>query len=399
MQNANVLTLSTVFPNPSEENLGPFIRHRLQNVAKLLSVQVVAPIATLDYANRRFRNPGIPISRQDGALRVYHPRWIYLPGGGYTNPFCLAARLLPFLARLRRKYPFDVLDAHFAYPDGIAAALVGAAFHCPFTITLRGNEVMHAQSSGKGRWIRWAFRRAARIITVSESLRQFAISQGVDEARTRTIPNGVDADVFYPREYAETRARLGIPADRPAIVSAGYLIERKGHHRVIRALSEIRRQGGNAELWIIGGPGREGQFEKQLHREVQERALESCVHFTGNVNPTRLAEFMSAADIVCLASSREGWPNVVHEAQACGAPVVAASVGGVQEMIPSDKYGFVVPAGDEAALTAALQRAIETQWDRAGISAWGRSRSWQQVGAETAEVLSCAAAEMRGRNR
>ena len=395
MQAIKVLSLSTVFPNPAEESLGTFVRHRLQHVAKLHSVEVVAPIAVIDYAGRRFRKPGIPACRQDGPLRIHHPPWVYLPWGGYTSAFCLAARLMPFLQELRREYPFDVIDSHFAYPEGIAAALLGAAFKRPFTITLRGNETMHAETRGKRRWIRWALRRAARIITVSESLRRFAISHGVQENRVRTIPNGVDSDVFYPRPNIETRARLGIPQDRPAIVSAGFLIERKGHHRVIRALSEIRRRGGDAELWIIGGPGREGQFEKQLHREVREHALEPFVHFTGNVKSAVLADYMSAADVVCLASSREGWPNVVHEAQACGAPVVAADVGGVQDMIPAAEYGFVVPAGDEAALAAALGRAIEIRWDRAAITAWGRARSWQQVAAETAEVLGQAAAERK----
>jgi glycosyltransferase involved in cell wall biosynthesis len=166
----------------------------------------------------------------------------------------------------------------------------------------------------------------------------------------------------------------------------------------MRALRDMRRRGSKAELWIVGGPGREGQFEKQLHREVQECALESAVHFTGAVQSSVLADFMSAADVVCLASSREGWPNVVHEAQACGAPVVATAVGGVQEMVPGAGYGFVVPVDDDDALTAALSRSLESKWDREGITEWGRARSWQQVGAETAEVLSQAAAEAKGRS-
>jgi teichuronic acid biosynthesis glycosyltransferase TuaC len=390
-----VLSLSTVFPNPAEENLGPFVRHRLKHLATILSVRVVAPIALVDYAECRFRRRGIPFERQDGAVRIHHPRWLYLPWGGCTNGFCLAARLMPLLARLRREYPFDVIDAHFAHPAGITAALLGSAFQRPFTVTLRGNEPMHAQSRGTRYWMRWALRRAARVITVSESLRQFAISNGVQETRVRTIPNGVDSNVFYPRASLEARVRLGLPEDRPVIVSAGFLIERKGHHRVIRALSEIRRNGGNAELWVIGGPGREGHFEKQLHDAVREHALESAVHFTGNVAPSTLAEFMSAADVVCLASSREGWPNVVHEAQACGAPVVATEVGGVRDMIPSPEYGFVVPVDDEDALTAALRKAIEMHWDRTVITTWGQARSWRQVAAETAEVLTEAALERK----
>lgn len=395
METVKVLSLSTVFPNPTEENLGPFVRHRLQHLAKLHSVQVIAPIALVDYAQRRFRSAGIPAMRQEGTLRVYYPRWVYLPWGGYTNAFFLAARLIPFLRQLRREYQFNVIDAHFAHPAGISAALIGAALKCPFTITLRGNETMHAQSAGRRRWIRWALRRAARIITVSDNLRRFAITNGVEERRVRTIPNGVDAEVFRPRPYAETRVRLGIPEGRPAIVSAGFLIERKGHHRVIRALSEIRRDGINAELWIIGGPGREGQFEDHLRREVRDKSLESVVHFTGNVPPDLLADYMSAADVVCLASSREGWPNVVHEAQACGAPVVATLVGGVQEMIPRAEYGFVVPPSDEHGLTDALRRAIGTSWNRQEITAWGQARSWRQVALETAEVLRQAADERK----
>jgi teichuronic acid biosynthesis glycosyltransferase TuaC len=391
MHGTRVLTLSTVFPNPAEESLGPFIRNRLRSVAKSLDVQVVAPVALIDYANRALMKPGIPACREDGPLRVHHPRWLYVPGGGCASPLCLTARLIPFLARLRGQYKFDVIDSHFAYPDGITAAMLAPVFRRPFTVTLRGNETMHAESPVKGKWIRWALRRANAIITVSESLRLFAISMGVDPARVRTIPNGVDSDVFHPLPCIEARIRLAIPADRPVIVSAGALIERKGHHRVIRALSELSRTGSNAELWIVGGPGREGQFERYLHNEVQERGLESRVHFTGNVKPARMAQFMSAADVVCLASSREGWPNVVHEAQACGTPVVATAVGGAQEMIPGPEYGFVVPANDQDSLTGALRKAVETSWDRALIAAHGQARSWEQVGVETAEVLNCAA--------
>src|SRR5258708_32674524 len=95
-----VLSLSTVFPNPTEEHYGPFVRYRLEHLAKLLSVQVVAPIALFDYAERRFRRPGIPMVRQSGLLRVHYPRWAYLPWGGYTSAFFLAARLMPFLRRL-----------------------------------------------------------------------------------------------------------------------------------------------------------------------------------------------------------------------------------------------------------------------------------------------------------
>src|SRR3954447_22883755 len=119
-----VLSLSTVYPNPAEENLGSFVRHRLQHLSQLLDVQVVAPVAMIDYAARRFTRPGIPAIRQDGSVLVHYPRWAYLPWGGYTSAFFLAARLIPLLRKLRREYPFDVIDSHFAFPAGITAALI-----------------------------------------------------------------------------------------------------------------------------------------------------------------------------------------------------------------------------------------------------------------------------------
>jgi teichuronic acid biosynthesis glycosyltransferase TuaC len=387
-----VLSLSTVFPNPSEPNLGLFVRSRLLHTSALLPHRVVAPVAIVDYAARHWGTRGIPKHRTDGRLEVYHPRWFYPPRAGAASAFCLAACLRPFLRRLRVEYPFDIIDAHFGHPEGVAAALLAHRLDVPFTMTLRGNETMHARSSGRRRWLRWALERAAAVITVSDDLHRFAVSMGADPARARTIPNGIDARIFHRRPYRETRARLGIPSDCLAIVSAGYLIERKGHHRVIRALADFRRQGGAAELWVVGGDGREGHFAERIRAEVRERGLENAVHFTGAVEPGVLAEYLSAADLFCLASSREGWPNVVNEALACGAPAVATDVGGVRDMIAQPDYGIVIPPGDQAALTAALGDALRRGWDREAIAAWGGSRSWEQVAAEAVQTLRMAAA-------
>jgi glycosyltransferase involved in cell wall biosynthesis len=387
-----ILSLSTNYPRANEKGRGLFVRSRLQHVAQILPVRVVSPVALVDYAGGR-RTGGLPPRRlHDENLDVLHPRWFYPPYGGMANGWFLAARLIPFLRGLRRDYPFDVIDAHFGHPEGVAAAIAGAALGVPFTVTLRGSETMHAAAArGRRRWIGWALRRAARVIAVAESLRRFALELGVEERRTRTIPNGVDAEMFYPRPYAETRARLGMPAGTPVILTAGHLIELKGHHRAVRALAELRRQGLEAELWIAGGPGRAASFEAEIHAEVRKHGLANAVRFTGALPQASLAEHMSAADVFCLASSREGWPNVVHEALACGAPVVATNVGGVEDMLPSDEYGTVVAAGDQEALTAGLGDALRRRRDRQRISGWGRRRSWKQVAAETAALLREAA--------
>jgi len=121
--------------------------------------------------------------------------------------------------------------------------------------------------------------------------------------------------------------------------------------------------------------------------------LQSSVYFTGNVAPDAMAEILSAGNVLCLASTNEGWPNVVHEALACGSPVVSTDVGAVREMLPSNRYGLIVPVNDQAALQRALEEALRKDWDRDAISAWGRARSWQQVVIEVRDEMQQLVAE------
>jgi glycosyltransferase involved in cell wall biosynthesis len=107
----------------------------------------------------------------------------------------------------------------------------------------------------------------------------------------------------------------------------------------------------------------------------------------GAVSPKEMVKLMSAADLLCLASSREGWPNVVHEAMACGTPVVATRVGGVPEMIPSPSYGILVPVNEGEALSKALNQGLTQNWDRRLIAQWAHSRPWEKVACEVLQEL------------
>jgi len=383
-----ILSLSCVYPNPGEPGLGVFVRSRLQHLAALAELKIIAPVALLDYGSmpERFTAVrGVPRRRWDGDIEVFHPRWIYTPFWGSVP--CLFLRLLPVLLRIRKCFPFQVLDAHFGYPEGVVACLLTRIVQLPFTVTLRGSETMHAKYSSRRLLMRWSLRRAGRVIAVSERLRDFAISLGVDACRVTTIPNGIDGAMFSMRSKSECRKNFGIPQEARAVLSAGLLIERKGHHHVIRALRALRHQGVNAELWIVGSSGREDRFERSIRTIVSDLQLSGVVHFLGHVRQETLAELMSAVDILCLASNREGWPNVVHEALACGTPVVATNVGAIPALIQSEEYGLIVPVDDQIALLEALMTALRKTWNRELISAWGRSRTWVAVAAEVLRVF------------
>jgi glycosyltransferase involved in cell wall biosynthesis len=392
----NVLSISIEYPNPCEPGKGLFVRARLQAMAKLINLKVLAPVALLDYANPDNRVLGprdLPRSLDDGAAQVFYPRWIYPPHGGFVNAFFLFFRLLWPLRRFKRLLQMDVLDSHFVHPDGIAAALAAWILRKPFIVTARGSEIRHEQFRMRKFWMGWALRRASRVIAVSDNLREFALRLGVQPKRVKVIPNGIDSDVFFPRDRMLCRATHDISQGAMVILSAGDLAEIKGHHRVIRALEFLRGSGVSAELIIAGGIGRSGRYAEVLRSEVAHRGLEGHVRFLGEVRQPQLAELMSAADVFCLASSREGCPNVVTEALACGTPVVATNVGAVPRLVPTEQYGHVVPVNEPEALVCALRDGLRRTWDRASIAAWGGARSWGQVADEVVTEIRQVAAE------
>ncbi len=392
-----ILSLSTEYPNPVEPGKGLFVHARLQGIAAGADLTVIAPVALLDYANpegRLLASFSIPKSRRDRGTRVFHLRWLYPPFGGWLNAFFLYIRLLWPVARLRLSRTADLIDAHFTHPEGIAAALLGSTLDIPFMITMRGSELRYQHHRLKRFWMAWALRRADRVITVSDGLRALAVELGADPAAVKTVPNGINTGIFFRRDREASRLIHHIPKDALVVLAAGDLARIKGHHRVIEALRSLVDDGLPAYLLIAGGVGRSGQYAATLRARVTELGLEDKVRFVGLAQQNTLAELMSAADVFCLASASEGWPNVVNEALACGTPVVATDVGAVRKMLPSVRFGTVVPVDDAPSLGVALREALTRTWDHAAISSWGRSRSWDQVAKEVIEEAALAVAQV-----
>lgn len=382
-----ILSLSTVFPNPSEPGLGPFIRARLSALGAHAEVCVIAPIAPFDYDNPKRPGLGrrsVPFRRQDGPLEVYSPAWCYLPGGRFVNGILLGVQVIRLVRRLDGRNRFDVLDAHFAHPEGVAACLLAAVLRRPFVVTLRGSEPRHSGYPLRRRLMAWALKRASAVFAVSSQLGQLAAELGARPHTIRMVGNGVAPD------FSEAARRFG-PAGHGSpytILSIGRLSENKGHQHVIRVVAQLRRSGIPVRLRIIGEAGRGIRSHgPDLEKLIAQLDVSEHVEMAGWMPQSALAEAMAQADVMCLASHREGWPNVVHEALACGTPVVAFDVGSVATLIPDERYGFVVPREDCAALQQALERALNKSWDRSAIAAWGGSRTWETVAQELLPVL------------
>ncbi|WP_211165665.1 glycosyltransferase [Azoarcus sp. TTM-91] len=378
-----LVVYTRVYPNSAQPNYGLFVRERMRRVAAELDLVVVAPVPWFPFQGllRRLRphyRPAVPAYEEQDGIRVYHPRFFCFPGIlKWSDAWLQALGSLPLMRRLKREFDYELIDSHFVYPDGAAARLLSRWLGVPYTITLRGSLLRFGRSKAQKRQIDQAIHDAARVFSVADSLRQDAISWGHAPDHLQVVGNGVDLERFRPEDQAESRRRLGLPEGVRMLVSVGGLTERKGFHRVIEVLPQLRQSHGDIHFVVAGGASPEGNNRADLEAQITALGLQDCVHLIGAKSPDELRYVYSAGDVFVLATRFEGWANVFLEASACGLPIVTTRVGGNAEVVSSDDVGLLVPYGDAEALRDALRTAFEREWKREAILEHARINAWQ----------------------
>ena len=378
----SLVVFTIVFPNSGQPGAGLFVRERMFRIGKHLPLTVVAPVPwfPLQHLIRRWRphfRPPAPRAEMQSGFEVLHPRFFSVPGlFKCLDGWSLALCTLPVMLRLKRQGRLDLIDSHFAYPDGYAATLIGGWLKVPVTVTLRGTEVPISRTRIRRRMMIAGLKRAARIFSVADALKRHAVDMGVAANNIRVVGNGVDTQKFQPMDKLEARRELGIPSDAQVLISVGGLVERKGMHRVIECLPLLKKRYPRIQYLIVGGAGAEGDWGARLRKMVADLGLGDVVRFLGPIAPEKLKIPLSAADIFVLATRNEGWANVFLEAMACGLPVVTTLVGGNAEVVCSAEYGRLVPFGASGELATGIADALATDWDRARIVEYARGNSW-----------------------
>jgi len=392
-----LVVLSSLFPSAQEPLAGIFIRERMFRVARELPVQVVAPVAwfplqgALRLLRPHFRRT-LPVDSVMDGIRVERPRYFSVPGPIRFDGRGMALGALPALRRILRETGSFIIDAHFGYPDGYAAHLLARRLGLPYVVTLRGTEIRHSRMPAIRRCLTATFAGAARVFSVSESLRGLALELGAPADRAVVVPNGIDLTRFSPVPRADARRELGLPEGALVLVTVGGLVRRKGFHRVIRLLRELRNRNGDVRYLVVGGASREGDDGAELKALATACGVADAVHFLGALPPDRLKVPLSAADLFVLASDNEGWANVLLESMACGTPVVASDVGGNAEVVADRAVGDVVSLAEPDALRNAITAGLTRPWDREGIIAYARRNSWDaRVARLIAEFRAVAA--------
>jgi len=383
----NVLALSYLFPNRAHPSYGIFVLNRLKAAHEHCSMRVVAPVQWypfMAWLRGALWSADVPRHEIIEGLDVHHPRFPVIPR--YMKWFDALSyywAALSVVKRLRgESFEMDLIDAHWTYPDVVAAYWLARRYRKPFIVTVRGHEALYLEERTlRRRMVAYYLRKADLVVTLSEELRDKVVGLGVAPQRARVVLNGVDRSRFRRMDQADCRARLGLPQDKRILISVGRFTENKGHHDIIKALPTIQRRYP-LELYIIGGINPEDSFEKELRTLIADLGLTN-VHLLGKVDHDRLPTWYGAADLFCLATHREGCPNAVLEALSCGTPAVVAEVGAVRALIKPGENGYLLTSYETESIARALIQALDHEWERgriaAGMESWGWSRCGQQV--------------------
>ncbi|MGH2449880.1 MAG: glycosyltransferase [Candidatus Limnocylindria bacterium] len=357
----------------------------------------------------RWREPRDPRVQQIGS----NARVVHIEAGpiSYIPKMAVYDRLDEFAARVREHVAgegrrYDLLHSHYWLSAAVAARFDPGRtlpsiqmFH---TLGLVKREVLDEDIDGESDVRIDIERRAVResdaVVAASEiEADELLQLYRADPSRVAVIPCGVDPQIFRPLRQADAREALGRDQCERLILFVGRIEQIKGIDVLLRALGLLffRRPELRSEvcLLVVGGaldPGDDGsETEKivELRRLVHQHRMEANVDFVGSIDQARLALYYSAADICAVPSLTESFGLVALEAMACGTPVVATRVGGLQTVVEHGESGLLVPAGDYQALAEAIAEVLTDHRLRMHLAHGARGRAesytWTRVGDET----------------
>jgi len=381
----NVLFFTNLFPTPVDPTRGIFHLQLVRELASICDITVVCPLPWfprwpfLKRLARWYAFAKIPSEYEVGGIHVHSPKYLMLPkvsGAMQGRLVYLGSHRV--IKKLHRQQAFDVINALWLYPDAVAAERVGNQLGIPMVPAALGCDVNRMlKESDKRDQIVCMLKNAGRIISVSDGLRDGMVAEGILRDRVSIISNGVNTDLFFPREKSIERSRHGLPLNKKIVVYVGRLAEEKGLTTLVAAAGLISAKREDFLLCIVG----DGPQMDELRNQTTELGISEAVRFIGHQNHEAIASWLGACDVFCLPSIREGCPNVIIEALSSGRPVVASRVGGIPDMVKSNTGALVEPAQPNE-LAEALNHALDQYWDTEAIANSVKENTWRA----TAEV-------------
>lgn len=237
----------------------------------------------------------------------------------------------PLVNKLYREQKFDVNIVFFGIPSGPLGYIMKKKYHIPYVIRFGGGDIPGFQERFSKVYkmiapaIKIIWKNADALIANSEGLKELADSFYCKN-KVDIITNGIDIEKFKPVEHHNENIK---------VLFVSRLIERKGLQYVIPQMKEIEAKAKcKIELIVVG----DGPYRSTLEEIARENRVEHLIHFEGLKDKQEIVKYYQNADIFILPSRKEGMPNVVLEAMACGLPIIMTPCQGSKELVRRNGY-------------------------------------------------------------
>jgi teichuronic acid biosynthesis glycosyltransferase TuaC len=394
-----VLVLSRAYPNNVVELMGLWVERLVRHSKSFCEPVVVSPVAycppLLGIPENFARFRRVDRYREHDGIGVFHPRMLAGPGYSLYNfeGKLYYAAVKNLIDRLWRESKFDLIHAHFTYPDGVVAAQLGRRYGVPVVITEHVPwDVWGSYPKVREQAI-WALGESAYHISVSRPARSSVERYAGPRQNLIVIPNGVDGTVF--RLSSDEHGRVP-----NRILFVGAVRPVKGVDILLRSIRLLRDRGREASLIVAGEPffGSYQKEETRLRYMTRDLQLQDWVHFIGKQSPSEVAALMARSGVVVLPSRAESFGSVLIEALACGTPVVATRCGGPEDIV-NEQVGVLVRPEDPEALAKGIEHVLDhqTDYDPAKLRAYALENfGLERVGRRLAHVYENAVRQFQG---
>ncbi|HOV83061.1 MAG TPA: glycosyltransferase family 4 protein [Methanothrix sp.] len=392
LKDCNLLVVSERYPHIKDPMSSSFVKNQvdcLRDYVKKVYVISLAPyvpgfLSRFAFMEGRGRWDGYAEDYKYDNVEVYFARPWALP-----FDFSRRRRGDEGLRSARRvieknKLEYDLIHAHFTYSAGYVGAKLKESSGKGLILTVHEdrNWLMNEIAS-KDEKLLFTWRSCDRIIRVNKADLDMFKAINIDPSRLVHIPNGFSSSQFHSISKKEAREKLNIPEDKPVLLNLAALEPYKGQEYLIRAMKTVTERQKDAVLYIVG----KGSLRGYLQSLIDECGLQEQVILAGGDKPPEeIALWMNSCDIFVLPSISESFGIVQLEAMACGKPVVATRNGGSEEIIVDDGLGMLVEPANSNALTEALLRALERDWDSMEIMDYASGFSWESIAEKIAGV-------------
>lgn len=392
---SRILFLTSLYSTPQQPKRSPPNARIGRAMRAYADVRAIVPLPYYPAAATKNRPDLASIvetpdrEREIDGSEVLHPRYLHVPKVGRPlYPWLYAASVALPVRRVVADYRPDVLLSAWAFPDGIAAVAIAKVLGVPSVLRVMGSDInAFGLERSRRPQIQWVLRSATRIIAVSAALRDACVELEPRCApHVDVIPTGVDLAKFFPSSREEARAKLDLPTDpaRKVILVPARVSVEKGVQFFVEALAKLP---GDVFAVSLGG----GPEQPRLAERAKALGLADRIRWVDHVDEATMRLHYVAADLACLPSTEEGWPNVLAESFACGCPWVASNVGGVPDIQKLAPGGLLAKPGDAEDLAAALRVGLARDWDRAAIAKGGSAISLDETARRYVESCERAA--------